>query len=242
MLHVEGVRKSFGGVVALDECSFTVPRNTITALIGPNGAGKTTLLDVVSGLVRPERGMVLLAGRPLVGRRADEIARAGVSRTWQQVRLFRHLTVLDHLVLAESDEDASFVRNLVAQPAVDREAYQRVAERFGIGRPLDTVVTDLSYGQRKLLQLAMALQRAHRLLLLDEPVAGVNAVLQERIERLLLGLKERDETVVVVEHDMEFVQRLADHVVVMDEGRVLAAGAPHKVLSDRWVIEAYLGA
>jgi len=242
MLEIKNISKRFGGVIALNGCTFTVPRNKITALIGPNGAGKTTLFDVVSGLIRPDDGQILLDGTQFVSQRPDAIARAGISRTWQQVRLFKYLTMLDHLVLAESNEDAKMFANLASQPRLKKDTYQNIIDRFGIDRPLDTVVTELSYGQRKLLQLAMALHRSHRLLLLDEPVAGVNQIIQEKIEKLLTDLKDKNETVVIIEHDIEFVRRLAHHIVVLDQGRVLAAGDPNVVLQDRRVIEAYLGA
>jgi len=230
MLEIKNITKRFGGVRALNKCSFAVPEGKITALVGPNGAGKTTLFDVISGLVKPDEGEVILGEREsLVGLQPHEIAQRGVARTWQQVRLFTYLTILDHLQLAESGEDT-------------KHSYAQVLEQFGIDKPLDTVVTELSYGQRKLLQLAMVYVRPHQLLLLDEPVAGVNAVVQQRIEALLMNWKKSTNTIVIVEHDIEFVRRLADYVVVMDQGRVLAEGEPEVALQDARVAEAYLGA
>ncbi|MBI4021955.1 MAG: ATP-binding cassette domain-containing protein [Candidatus Andersenbacteria bacterium] len=241
MLEIRNITKKFGGVTALNKCSFTVPRHKITALIGPNGAGKTTLFDVISGLVAPDKGDILIDNQKLMGQRPHQISLLGIARTWQQVRLFKYLTMVDHLQLAESTTDTKLFQNLVKQPKVDTARYQKVIEDFAIDRPLDTVVTDLSYGQRKLLQLALVVVKPHRLLLLDEPVAGVNAVVQQRIENLLLSWPVKDETIIIVEHDIEFVQRLADYVVVMNQGCVLAEGKPENVLPDPRVAEAYLG-
>lgn len=242
MLEIRNITKKFGGVTALDKCSFKVPRNKITALVGPNGAGKTTLFDVISGLVEPDEGDILVDNQALTGQRPHKISQLGIARTWQQVRLFKYLTIEDHLRLAESNTDTKLVANLVQQPKVNTVRYQKIIEEFGIGRSLETVVTHLSYGQRKLLQLAMVTVKPRRLLLLDEPVAGVNAVVQQHIEKLLLSWKANRETIVVVEHDIEFVKRLADYVVVMNQGRVLAEGKPESALQDTRVAEAYLGA
>lgn len=242
MLEIKDITKKFGGVTALDHCSFTVPRNKITALVGPNGAGKTTLFDVISGLVQPDEGEVLIDNQLLAGKRAYQIAQLGIARTWQQVRLFKYLTILDHLQLAESSENTKLIRSLVSRPEDQSEKYKKVLEQFNLDKPLDTVVSDLSYGQRKLLQLAIVVMKPHRLLLLDEPVAGVNTVVQQHIEKLLLEWKDKDETIVVVEHDIEFVKRLADYVVVLDQGKVLTEGSPAEALQDARVADAYLGA
>ena len=251
MLSIQNISKSFGGVQALHNCSIEFPANKITALIGPNGAGKTTLFDVISGLVKPDEGDVVLqaptpkeplqpspeatadkqAGREnlltyeLTGLSAHKIAQAGIARSWQQVRLFKYLTISDHLKLAGGEH-------------VDPTGLPA----YGLTSSPDTVVTDLSYGQRKLLQLAMVATMPHQLMLLDEPVAGVNAVLQEKIEQMLLDWKETNETIVVIEHDIEFVKRLADYVVVMHHGSVLASGQPEEVLQYQRVVNAYLGA
>lgn len=241
MLEIKNISKHFGGVTALDQCSFTIPRNKIMALVGPNGAGKTTLIDVISGVEVPDAGDILIDNQSLGGLRPDKIAKAGIARTWQQVRLFKYLTILEHLQLVESMDNTRLIKSFISTPKTVSAKYEKILDQFGIDRPLDTVVSELSYGQRKLLQLAMVLTKTHRLLLLDEPVAGVNAVVQKHIEEMLIGWKEKNETIVIVEHDMDFVRRLADYVVVMDQGRVLAEGRPAEVLQDKRVAEAYLG-
>ncbi|MDO8626488.1 MAG: ABC transporter ATP-binding protein [Candidatus Magasanikbacteria bacterium] len=241
MLQIENITKNFGGVEAIKGSDFSVVEGRTTALIGPNGAGKTTLFDIISGFVRPDTGRVIFAGEELNKLQPFQRANLGISRTFQQVRLFRYLTIMDHLIMSEDSFDTKFWRNIFKRPRVERSKYEAVLEQFGIERTLDTVVSDLSYGQRKLLQIAMALRRPHKLLMLDEPVAGVNSVVQAKIENLLLDLKSKGETILLIDHDMNFVRRLADHVIALDAGVVIVDGTPEQVLNDSRVLEAYLG-
>jgi len=241
MLEVKNIHKSFGGVKALDGCSFKIEENQITALIGPNGAGKTTLFDIISGLLASDSGQIILAGHEITNLRPDEIANLGVSRTFQQVRLFKNLTILDHLLMAIDNQDTKIISNIVNNKKFDRERYKKYIESFGLEKGLETKVSDLSYGQRKLLNMAIAFLKLHKILLLDEPVAGVNKVLQKQIEKSLLKFKEEKKTILIIEHDMEFVRKLADRVIVLDQGKVIADGAPNQVLKLPHVLEAYLG-
>lgn len=241
MLTVNNVHKSFGGVKALDGCSFKIEENQITALIGPNGAGKTTLFDIVSGLLSADQGEILLAGKCISNLRPDEIANLGIARTFQQVRLFKNLTILDHLLMAQDNQDMKLLTNLINGNHIDRQKYKAYIASFGIEKKLETKVSDLSYGQRKLLNMAIAFLKMHKILLLDEPVAGVNKVLQKQIEKILLKFKEEKKTILIIEHDMEFVKKLADRVIVLDQGKVLAEGKPNEVLKLPKVLEAYLG-
>ncbi|MEK7084634.1 MAG: ATP-binding cassette domain-containing protein [Patescibacteria group bacterium] len=255
MLEIKNIAKNFGGVQAVKGSSFVVQKNKITALIGPNGAGKTTLFDIISGFCIPDSGSIVLNGESLDACRPDERASKGVSRTFQQVRLFKYLTIYDHLALSQGNDDTRLFHTLLKDLKIKRlsfrggsalggkdyETYEKLLKDFGIERPLNTVVSELSYGQRKLLEIMMAIHRPHALLLLDEPVAGVNAVVQERIERSLLRLKEQGETMLLIDHDMEFIRRISDHVIALDAGIVIAEGTPEEVLSDGRVVEAYLG-
>ncbi|OGY41731.1 MAG: hypothetical protein A2Y82_02525 [Candidatus Buchananbacteria bacterium RBG_13_36_9] len=241
MLEVKNIYKSFGGVKALDGCDFVIRENEITAMIGPNGAGKTTLFDIISGLLPADSGQIFLAGKEITNLRPDEIANAGVSRTFQQVRLFKNLTILDHLLMAQDNQDVKMLANLINGNHIDKEKYKVYIASFGIEKKLETKVSDLSYGQRKLLNMAIAFLKLHKILLLDEPVAGVNKVLQKQIENLLLKFKEEKKTILIIEHDIEFVRKLADRVIVLDQGKVIADGAPNQVLKLPHVLEAYLG-
>lgn len=241
MLTIQNITKSFGGVQAIKGSNFTIEKNKVTALIGPNGAGKTTLFNVINGLLRPDTGSIVFEGVDITKKQTFRIANTGISRTFQQVRLFHYLTILEHLQMAVDNRDTNMLGNIVRGTKVDRAKFQNILDTFGIERELDTPVSDLSYGQRKLLNIAMALTKPHELLMLDEPVAGVNAVIQEQIEQLLLELKKKGETMLIIDHDMQFVRKLADHVIVLDAGVVLLEGAPEIVLKDKRVLEAYLG-
>lgn len=241
MLELSGITKRFGGVVALKEVGFKISAGEVTAIVGPNGAGKTTLFDIINGLMRPDSGEIKLNKITITRKQPHEIARMGVSRTFQQVRLFKFLSIADHLIMAESGDDEKLIHNFISHSKIDLEKYKETCSTFGIIKDPLTLVSDLSYGQRKLLNIAMAFNQPHKLLMLDEPVAGVNAVVQERIENLLLRMKEKKETILLIDHDMEFVRRMADRVVFLDAGHVLCDGFPSEVLSNQAVAEAYLG-
>ncbi|MDO8598892.1 MAG: ABC transporter ATP-binding protein [bacterium] len=242
MLRVEDLSKSFGGVRAVDGCSFAVAPKSITALIGPNGAGKTTVFQCVSGLLEPDGGRVFLGDRELTHLPSWDRARLGVSRTFQQVRLWTYLTVEEHLLLALHAHDDRAAAVFRSDTKEQRAAARAALERVGLPHELlGRTGSDLSYGQSKLLELARALLFPHQLLLLDEPVAGVNPILRQQIAAILQTLRSEGETILVIEHDMDFVRTVADHVIVMAEGKVLLQGTPAEVLAHPDVIEAYLG-
>lgn len=241
ILKVTGLQKSFGGVHAVQGSTFEVEKGKITALIGPNGAGKTTVFNLITGFLKPDEGSVMFEGSELIGKESHDIAKRGISRTFQQVRLFKHLSIMDHLKMVEDQEDRKVIRNVFSKKHKDVEPYKKILQEFGIEREPEALVGELSYGQRKLLDIAMRLRLDHKLLMLDEPVAGVNKVIQERIENLLLDLKKQGETMLVIDHDMAFVRKLADHVIALDAGVVITQGTPEEVLNDPCVLEAYLG-
>jgi urea transport system ATP-binding protein len=238
VLEVRGLRVVFDGFRALDGLDFTVAEGELRFLIGPNGAGKTTLVDVVTGLTRPQAGSVRFAGQELVGRREHEVVRLGVGRTFQTATVFERLTVLENVDLA-----ASFRRPLVSLLRQRRGVSERVAEALetaglaGLaGRPAGV----LSHGERQWLEIAMLLVQDPRLLLLDEPVAGMTREEREATGDLLQRLAA-NRTVVVIEHDMDFMRRFARLVTVMHEGRVLREGDVAAVQADPRVREVYLG-
>ena len=241
MLEVKHLSKKFGGIHAVDDCSFSIRVGALTALIGPNGAGKTTVVNLISGLDRPDHGSVTLFADDVTSLTADERAKRGIARTFQQVRLFRNLDVRDNLALATLDGDDSWWKQFLRPSPVTDDALARALQRVGLTVSLDTLVTALSFGQRKLLELARALLRPHTFLLLDEPVAGVHPALRKQIGDILEQLRMEGETILFIEHDMDFVMRLADEVIVMEEGRVLTKGTPDEVRRDPVVLDAYLG-
>ncbi|HEY6433459.1 MAG TPA: ABC transporter ATP-binding protein [Acetobacteraceae bacterium] len=249
MLEVQDLRRSFGGVAAVDGVSFAVAEGTITALIGPNGAGKTTVFNLVSGFLRPHDGRIRFTGRRIDGLRGDAVARAGLVRTFQTPRVLTRVSVLENLMLAAPDQPGErfgmcwIARRRVAQR--ERDVRQQAAEMLTLLR-LEHLAADyagtLSGGQRKLLELGRALMAAPRMILLDEPMAGIAPVLAlQLLDHIRALLTQRGVTVFLIEHDMEMVMGVSDRVIVMDEGRVIAEGTPQAVQRDERVIEAYLG-
>ncbi|MET7464814.1 ATP-binding cassette domain-containing protein [Nonomuraea sp. NPDC005501] len=246
MLRVMDVSVSFGGVRALDGVSFEVPEGQVCGVIGPNGAGKTTLFDVVSGLRRPSAGRVSVAGEDLTRVSAVRRARRGLRRTFQRTQVFGRLTVAGN-VLAALDwhgGGGGLAADLVGRPArgrLERERGRRVDEVLelcGLTALRDAYAAALPVGQRRLVELARALADRPRLLLLDEPTSGLDA---EQTARLRAVVGSLDTTVLLVEHDMGFVMDVCDRLVVLDLGRVIAAGAPAEVRDDPVVRAAYLG-
>jgi branched-chain amino acid transport system ATP-binding protein len=249
ILVVSDLTKRFGGLRAVDRASFAVARGSITALIGPNGAGKTTLLDLISGYDRPDRGAVSFEGRRIDGLATHRVARRGVVRTFQLTRVFAAMSVLDNMMLGAQRQPGEQLHRFAFARAAARRAEdaarqraERLMRAFALEAKADEYAGALSGGQRKLLEFARALMAEPRLVLLDEPMAGVNralgAKLLDEVERLR---REQDMTFLFIEHDIDIVMRRADQIVVMAEGRVVAEGPPQAIRRDQRVIDAYLG-
>jgi branched-chain amino acid transport system ATP-binding protein len=251
LLWVDNITKSFSGLTALLDVSFGIERGHIKALIGPNGAGKTTLLNVISGILSPDRGHVYYRGKDLTRLRPHEIAAQGLSRTFQLVRLFtaNNAKVLDNLMIgAHLKLKPSFVKSLFLrgtihhQDRVMREtAYEKL--RFVGLEPAagETSPSNLPFGNQRLLEIARALMAEPEMLLLDEPASGLNDAEVEEFKKLLLAVKEKGMTILLVEHNMKLVMDVADEIVVLDFGRKLAEGNCDEISCNRKVIEAYLG-
>jgi ABC-type branched-subunit amino acid transport system ATPase component len=248
ILEIRGLVRRFGGVVALDGLDLTVREGTVTALIGPNGAGKSTAFQCISGVIRPDEGRVTFAGRDITGLRSDRITAAGLVRSFQIARGIPRLTVLENLLLygqaqpGESLFSAMFgSREVRWREATLRTRAQVVAERLNLTHVLDNPASALSGGQKKLMEIGRALMAEPRLLLLDEPVAGVNPTLAAEIAQHIAHLRDEGMTVLIVEHHMDFVASLCDPVIVMAEGRKLTEGRFKAIAEDARVQEAYMG-
>ena len=239
LLSVHDVTKVFGGVRAVDGASLSVQQGSITALIGPNGSGKTTLFNIITGYLRSDAGRVEFDGRDVTGSDPGRLYRQGLSRTFQQARIFPQLTVQENLVVA-----GGYGWHKLFTSRVGREDRARVAsllEEFRLADISELFASELSYGQRKLLEFAAVLMSAPRLVLLDEPTAGVNPVLIETMERHIRERNAAGITFLIVEHDMSFVMRLCDPVIVLDAGKPIFAGEPSVVQNNALVLDAYLG-
>ena len=240
LLEVLGLTKRFGGVTAVDACSFDVPAGTITALVGPNGSGKTTAFNLITGYTRPDAGSIRFADAPVSRPDPTRLARSGLTRTFQQARTFADLTLVQNLVAALQQPWRAAFRRAVRPPEAARA--RELLEEFGLAALAQERAGNLSYGQKKLLEFATVLMGEPRLVLLDEPTAGVNPVLVEQIEERIRDLNARGLTFLVVEHNMNLVMRLCDPVIVLDHGTKLAEGRPDDVRTDARVLDAYLGA
>jgi len=243
VLEVRDVRKSFGGITAVDGVSFDVREGEILGLIGPNGCGKSTLFNCILGQLTPSAGEVRIDGRAVTGLRPSQLNRLGVSRTFQLLQVFPKLSVRDNLILAGQEHQGSMLSRLFGpSDAGLTDAAERMIGFFKLDHLAGEPAGGLSYGQQKLLDAAMAFMGGPRLVLLDEPAGGVNpTMLGDLKDRLTAINRERQATFVVIEHNMEFVMSLCSRVMVMAEGKVLAIGPPDEIRANPAVIEAYLG-
>ena len=239
LLEVRHLRRRFGGIAAVDDCSFEVEKGTITALIGPNGSGKTTVFNLITGYVGADAGDIVFNGRCYTRPTPGRLCRDGLVRTFQQARVFPGLSVLANLVAAAAHPWWALATPRIS-PADRARAGDLIAE-FGLGKVADLPAAQLSYGQRKLLEFAAVFMSEPKLVLLDEPTAGVNPNLVVAMERHIRERHEKGITFLVVEHDMNVVMRLCDPVIVLDHGATIARGAPAAVQSDPAVLDAYLG-
>lgn len=242
LLAVRGVTKRFGGVVANHEISLQVPRGSIVGLIGPNGSGKTTLFNSIVGYHPIDGGSIAFDGREISRLRVPEIARLGLVRTFQQTRVFGKMSCLQNLLVSVPHVHEGLAAMCTRQsPAVTEQARQ-ILRMAGLQDHADQRGADLSFGQQKLLEICMALMNEPRLLLLDEPTAGVNPVMIDSLIALLRDINARlGITLLVIEHNMRVMMQLAGHICCLAHGEVLAQGSPAQITANRAVIEAYLG-
>jgi len=243
MLQIKNLKRYFGGVRAVDDCSFEVERGKITALIGPNGSGKTTVFNLISGILKEDSGNAYFDGVNITNKGVEETSNLGISRLFQQSRLFGNLTVKENLILAIDEDNTKFWKNLIGYKLSKEkeDKINEIAKLCSITEFLEKQTKSLSFGQKRLAEIARALLKSHKFLMLDEPVAGVNPKLRKEISDLLLRLKKNGETILLIEHDMNFTLNISDRVVVMDSGKVIAEGKPSEIKNNPQVLEAYLG-
>jgi len=248
LLKLAGVSRHFGGLKVLQDVSLAVRAGSICGLIGPNGAGKTTVFNLVTGLLAPSAGGITLDGASLVGRRPHAITRAGIARTFQNIRIFKEMTLLENVIVGMHRHLGYGVPGLLfALPryrAEERRARERARELLSwmkLDHKADDLADNLSYGAQRKLEIARALATEPRLLLLDEPVAGMNGAEKTELMREIVNIRARGYTIFMIEHDMRFVMGLCEEISVLNFGRIIAHGNPDAIRTDPQVIEAYLG-
>ncbi len=248
LLQIEGLGIDFGGLRAVHDVGFSLKPGEVVSVIGPNGAGKTTLFNMISGAYQPGRGRVILDGEDVTRMPPHLLARRGLSRTFQNLQIFQNMTVLENAMVGHHLSDrGSVLADLLALPATRRRSRQaadnclRLLDRVGLGHAAEQEAGALSYGALKRLEIARALALNPRVLLLDEPAAGCNAVETEEIDHLIAAVAAEGVAILLVEHDMKMVMRISNHIVVLDHGEKIAEGEPAAVARNARVIEAYLG-
>ncbi len=248
MLTINEVTINFGGLTAVDDVSLKVKKGSITALIGPNGAGKTTLFNIIGGVYKPSHGDVVFCDRHITGLKPYQVKSCGMSRTYQQINLFAHMTVLENVLVGAHTVGSSGLFSSILRLKRERTEEKRLFERarkelefVKLWEKADLQSSNLPYGEQRLLEIARALVSAPKLILLDEPAAGMNTKEKMDLMQLVYRIRERAVTVLLVEHDMKFVMGLADEIHVMNFGKKIAEGTPKQIQKHQVVIDAYLG-
>ncbi|MBI1737206.1 MAG: ABC transporter ATP-binding protein [Candidatus Rokubacteria bacterium] len=248
IMTIRGLSKAFGGIQAVDDCTFDVPPRLITGLIGPNGAGKTTIFNLVTGFLRADRGSIRLNGEELLGLAPHRVEQRGIARTFQHLRLWNKMTVLENVLLGCQGRAGENVFTLFLRPGLVRDEEARARRRamevlsfFGLTSRAHDLAEDLAYPEQKLLSMARILATDAEVLLLDEPTSGLDTEWLHRIVPMVRGLVDQGKTVLLIEHNMELVSQLSDEVVFLHQGHVLARGKADEITKDPALTEIYFG-
>ena len=248
VLEIRNISKRFGGISALTDVSFQIEEGEIFGLIGPNGAGKTTMFNVITNMYAPSEGSVLFGGKPITGMKPHKITNLGICRTFQNIRLFQQMTVLENVMVGgHTRSSAGVIQSVFRLPSQRKEEAdlkkkaEKLLELVGLASHSSMMAENISYGQQRRLEIARALASDPKLLLLDEPAAGMNEKETDSLYDLIKEVQKRGITVLIIEHDMPLVMKLCDRITVLNFGKKLAEGTPDQIQNNESVIEAYLG-
>lgn len=247
-LQVSGITKQFGGLLAVDNVSFEVEKGEIISIIGPNGAGKTTVFNMLTGVYQIDKGEIIFEGKPIHNHTPQEIVVAGISRTFQNIRLFSDLRVIENvLVGTHIHTKYSFIDSFFRTPRFRKEEAEltvkavRILQSIGLGDQIDNYAKNLPYGDQRKIEIARAIATDAKIILLDEPAAGMNPQESEELLRFIRELRDKGYTIILIEHDMSVVMNISDRIYVIDHGKQIAQGLPEEIAKNERVIEAYLG-
>lgn len=248
ILTINGVSISFGGLQALSEININVQRNTVHGIIGPNGAGKTTLFNVITGMIKPDTGSITLENKKLPSIKPHQLVPLGIARTFQNIRLFKEMSVLDNVMIGQHVHTPTPVLSILLHGKTARQWEETAREKavealefVGLEGKIKEIVSNLSYGQQRLVEFARALAAQPQIILLDEPAAGMNPTEKSNLLYFIDRLREKGYTLILIEHDMKLVMNVCDTISVLDHGKVITQGKPQDVRNNKEVINAYLG-
>jgi len=248
LLSLNTVTKKFGGLTAVDDVSFEVEAGAIVGLIGPNGAGKTTVFNIITGNYQPDKGEIRFDGHPITGQKPHQIVTAGIARTFQNIRLFQEMSLLENVLAGcHCRMKAGFLSSMLRLPSQQREERQAIERAMqelafvGLDHDFSNEAGNLSYGNQRLLEIARALATKPKFIILDEPAGGMNELETEALSNLIKAIQARGITILLIEHDMNLVMKICEHLVVLEYGAKIAEGTPDQIKINERVIEAYLG-